>query len=56
MKAQFKYADKLGAEYVAVIGANELEAGAANVKKMSDGSQTAVNFNEIYSYLIKEKN
>lgn len=56
VKAQFKYADKLGAEYVAVIGANELEAGAANVKKMSDGSQTAVNFNEIYSYLIKEKN
>ncbi len=56
VKAQFKYADKLGAEYVAVIGANELEAGAANIKKMSDGSQTAVNFNEIYSYLIKEKN
>ncbi len=42
VKAQFKYADKLGAEYVAVIGANELEAGAANIKKMSDGSQTSI--------------
>ena len=42
IKAQFKYADKIGAEYVAVIGSNELEKGEVNLKKMADGSQTLV--------------
>ncbi len=54
VKAQFKYADKLGAQYVAVIGGNELIAGEANIKNMTEGTQTAVKFDEIYSYLIKE--
>lgn len=45
VKAQFKYADKIKAEYVATIGENELSEGFVNVKKMSDGSteKTAVN-------------
>ncbi len=38
VKAQFKYADKLRAEYVATIGDNELANGVVSVKKMSDGS------------------
>lgn len=54
VKAQFKYADKLGAQYVAVIGGNELISGEANIKNMTEGTQTAVKFGEIYSYLIKE--
>lgn len=54
VKAQFKYADKLGAQYVAVIGGNELISGEANIKNMTEGTQTAVKFDEIYSYLIKE--
>ena len=53
LKAQFKYADKLGAEYVAVIGENELNSGTVNVKKMSDGTQEAVKIDEIYTYLSK---
>ena len=55
VKAQFKYADKLGAEYVAVIGENELSSGEVNIKKMSDGTQQAVKFENIYAYLTKEK-
>lgn len=53
VKAQMKYADKLGAEYVAVIGSSELEAGAAAIKKMSDGSSQTVNFKDFCTYLRK---
>ena len=53
VKAQMKYADKLGAEYVAVIGGSELEAQAADIKNMSDGSAVTVNFKDFYSYLQK---
>lgn len=36
LKAQMKYADKLGAEYVLVVGDNELETGKALLKNMRD--------------------
>ena len=51
VKAQFKYADKLGAQYVAVIGGNELASGVLTVKNMKDGTQAAVKCGELYSYL-----
>jgi histidyl-tRNA synthetase len=51
VKAQFKYADKIGAKYVAVIGESELNENACTLKKMSDGSTAKVNFEDIYSYL-----
>ena len=51
VKAQFKYADKLGAKYVAVIGGSELESGSVNIKKMSDGTVKAVAFGDIYEFL-----
>lgn len=54
VKAQFKYADKLGAQYVAVIGGNELLTREVNVKNMKDGTQTAVKFSDLYTYLTKE--
>ena len=54
VKAQLKYADKIGAKFVAVIGESELESGILNIKKMSDGTTAAVKSEEIYSYLIKE--
>lgn len=38
IKAQFKYSDKINAEYVATLGENELNEGFLNLKKMSDGS------------------
>ena len=51
VKAQLKYADKIGAEYVAVIGENELNSGEIIVKKMADGSQATVKLENLKSYL-----
>lgn len=56
VKAQFKYADKIGAHYVAVIGGNELEEGAAEVKDMKTSSSEKVKFEELAQYLIKRRN
>ena len=50
IKAQFKYADKIGAKYVAVIGGNELNEGVMNVKNMADGSSERVAFNSVLAY------
>ena len=36
LKAQMKYADKIGAAYVLVVGDNELESGKAQLKNMRD--------------------
>lgn len=41
-KAQFKYADKIGAEYTIALGDNELASGVVNLKRMSDGTVQAV--------------
>ena len=53
IKAQFKYADKIGAEYVAVIGSNELIEGQVKVKKMADGSEQLVKFEDVVDYVSK---
>lgn len=50
VKAQFKYADKIGAQYVAVIGGNELAEGKANVKSMATGESEGVAFDEMLAY------
>lgn len=51
VKAQFKYADKIGAKYVGVIGSDELQKQEINLKEMSTGETKAVSFDEIYTYL-----
>ena len=51
LKAQFKYADKIGAEFVAVIGESELAEGAAEVKNMKNSSSERVKFEELAQYL-----
>ena len=53
VKAQFKYADKIGAKYVAVIGGNELETGVMNVKCMATSTSESVPFAEAVSYFEK---
>lgn len=47
LKAQFKYADKIGAAFVAVIGETELANGEVNLKEMSTGKQELVKFENI---------
>ena len=53
IKAQFKYADKIGAEFVAVIGSNELAEGVVKIKNMADGSETPVQFSAVKEFLKK---
>ena len=50
VKAQFKYADKLGVKFVAVIGGNELAEGKANVKNMQNGESESVDFVNMVEY------
>ena len=40
VKAQMKFADKVGARYVLVLGGDELAKGEAKLKRMSDGNET----------------
>lgn len=47
VKAQMKYANKIGAKKVVIIGGNELEKGVANVKDMATGEQTEVALAEL---------
>ena len=42
LKAQMKYANKIGAEYTLIIGDSEIDAGKAQLKNMEDGSQCEV--------------
>lgn len=46
LKAQMKYADKIGARYTLVIGDNELETGVARLKNMATSQQIDVSFGE----------
>lgn len=54
IKAQFKYADKINAKYVAVIGSSEIQANSVKIKRMADGVETLVGFDEIKDFLVKE--
>ncbi len=52
LKAQMKYADKMGARYTIVVGDNELETGVANLKDMETGNVTEVRlFEDLYTVL-----
>ncbi len=46
LKAQMKYANKLGAKYTVVIGEDELSKGNANLKNMEDGSEIFIPLDE----------
>lgn len=52
VKAQLKYADKIGAKHVAVIGESEVQSGEVSLKKMSDGSVRTVKIDDLYKYFI----
>ena len=53
VKAQFKYADKIGAKFVAVIGGNELLEGVMNVKNMATGESEKVAFDGALAYFTR---
>jgi histidyl-tRNA synthetase len=47
LKAQMKFANKIGAKFLIVLGDDEIEKGKAKLKDMADGSETEINLNEI---------
>ena len=51
LKAQMKYADKIGFEYTVIIGDNEIETGECNLKNMTTGENTNVKISEIVNIL-----
>ncbi len=58
LKAQMKYADKIGAKYTAVLGENELESGKFKVKNMLSGREieaTLNNFTEEFYNIMTEE-
>lgn len=46
LKAQMKYADKLGTLYTVVLGDNELETRKAQLKNMKDGTLTEISLDD----------
>ena len=47
LKAQMKYADKIGARYTLILGDSELESGRAQLKNMSDSTQTEIALGDV---------
>lgn len=48
LKAQMKYANKLGADFSMVLGSNEIESGKANLKNMETGEQTEISLGDSF--------
>ena len=53
LKAQMKYADRLGARFVVVIGEDELSKGSAVLRNMADSSQEDVKLEDLKEKLSK---
>lgn len=53
VKAQMKYANKIGAKNTVIIGADELARNTANIKNMDNGEQVQVELDKIVDYFIK---
>ncbi len=49
LKAQMKYANKIGAEFTVVIGDNELESGMVKAKNMETGEETEICLDEKFA-------
>ena len=55
LKAQMKYADKLGAHYTIVVGDNELETGVAQLKDMTTGESEEIRLDDsLYTTLYRK--
>lgn len=49
IKAQMKYANKIGAKFVLVVGGNELESGCAKLKLMETGEQFDIHLDDRFA-------
>lgn len=53
VKAQMKYANKIGAKNTVIIGADELASNKVNVKNMESGEQTEVALDQLEQLFLK---
>ena len=53
VKAQMKYADRVGAKYVVVIGDEELQNGVVNIKNMQNGETQSYSIENLAGYFAK---
>ncbi|MFQ9894611.1 MAG: His/Gly/Thr/Pro-type tRNA ligase C-terminal domain-containing protein, partial [Emergencia sp.] len=53
IKGQFKYADRLNAQYTVVIGDNELAEGKVAIKEMATSQQKQVSLDDLLEELAK---
>lgn len=51
LKAQMKYADKIGARFVLILGESEMESGKAVIKEMATSAQTEVPLDGIVEFI-----
>lgn len=49
LRAQMKYADKIGAKFSMVLGDNEIKQGKAVIKNMSNGEQTEIVLDDTFA-------
>ncbi len=49
-KGQMKYANKIGAKYLLVLGDDELQTNEAKIKDMASGEETPIKLNEILKF------
>ena len=54
VKAQMKFANKLGATFTVVIGDSELESGSVKLKSMETGEETEVELSDFQSTFMRE--
>ena len=52
LKAQMKYADKIGAKYTLIIGDSELESGKAQIKDMKNSTQSEIEIDNICKVIL----
>ena len=55
LKAQMKYADRIGAKYSIVLGEEEIKTGKANLKNMKNGETSEISIDDdfIHDYISK---
>ena len=53
VKAQMKYADKIGAKLSCIIGDSELEEGKVKVKNMTEGTSEEVELDELIEFVYE---
>lgn len=52
LKAQMKYANKIAAKYVLILGDSEVEAGKAQLRNMTDSAQTEIDLSADVIYSV----